>query len=106
MRKAYLLRLKPGSIEGYTHWHDNIWPELVTEMTAQGIREITLWNLDDMIFLTSEVEDDSTWQNFWATDVHKRWGELMNQFMHYRDDGIVDSTEIREIWHIEPRGRS
>jgi hypothetical protein len=22
--------------------------------------------------------------------------------MHYRDDGIIDSRELREIWHFTP----
>ena len=106
VRKAYLLRLKPDSLEGYTYWHDNIWPELVDEMVTQGIHNITLWNVDDMVFLSSEVEDEDTWQKFWDTDVHRRWGDVMNPFMHYRDDGIVDSREIKEIWHIEPGTRA
>ncbi|MGI9252866.1 MAG: L-rhamnose mutarotase [Thermomicrobiales bacterium] len=106
VRKAFLLRLKPGSLDQYVYWHDNIWPELIDEMVKQGIHNITLWNIDDMVFLSSEVENEDTWQKFWDTDVHRRWGEVMNPFMHYRDDGIVDSREIREIWHIEPSARA
>jgi hypothetical protein len=26
----------------------------------------------------------------------------MNPLMHYRDDGIIDSRELREIWHFTP----
>ena len=102
IRKGFLLRLKPGALEQYVYWHDNIWPELAQEIADQGIAEVSLWNLDDMVILTSRVKDEDAWQRLWATDVHMRWGELMNQFMHYRDDGTVDSREMAEIWHFEP----
>jgi hypothetical protein len=26
----------------------------------------------------------------------------MNPMMHYRDDGVVDSRELQEIWHFVP----
>ena len=41
-RKAFLLRLKPGALDQYVYWHDNIWPELQAEIASQGIAEITL----------------------------------------------------------------
>ena len=28
IRKAFVLRLKPGALDQYIYWHDNIWPEL------------------------------------------------------------------------------
>jgi L-rhamnose mutarotase len=103
IRKAFVLRLKPGSLEKYVYWHDNIWPDLQAEIAQQGIAEITLFNLDDMIFLYSQVKDEGAWTRLWDSEVHHRWGELMNEFMHYRDDGVVDSRELSEIWHFEPR---
>jgi L-rhamnose mutarotase len=103
IRKAFVLKLKPDSLEKYIYWHDNIWPDLQAEIAKQGIAEITLFNLDDMIFLYSQVKDPEAWTRLWDSEVHYRWGELMNQFMHYRDDGVVDSRELREIWHFEPQ---
>ena len=102
IRKAFVLRLKPGTLDQYIHWHDDIWPELQAEIAKQGIAEITLFNLDDMIVLYSEIKDPGAWTRLWDSEVHHRWGELMSQFMHYRDDGVVDNRELREIWHFEP----
>ena len=102
IRKAYLLRLKPGALGQYVHWHDNIWPELQAEITAQGIAEISLWNLDDMVFLTSRVRDEAAWDRLWDSEIHHKWAEVMSPLMHYRPDGVVDSTEVRKIWHFAP----
>ena len=102
IRKAFLLKLKPGALDDYIHWHDNIWPELQQEIAAQSIEAITLFQIDDTIVLVSEVSDPEAWTRLWNSDVHKRWGELMSPLMHYRDDGVIDSRELREIWHFEP----
>lgn len=103
LRKAFVLKLKPGALDDYIYWHDNIWPELTAEIASQGIAEITLFQLDDMVFLYSEVADSEAWDRLWASDVHHRWGsELMDPLMHYRDDGVVDSRQLREIWHFAP----
>jgi L-rhamnose mutarotase len=75
---------------------------LQQEIARQGIAEISLFQLDDMIFLYSRVNDPEAWTRLWDSDVHRRWGELMSPLMHYRDDGIIDSRELREIWHFTP----
>src|SRR5688500_15762291 len=102
IRKAFVLRLKPGALDQYIYWHDNIWPELQQEIAGQGIAEITLDQIDDQIILTSLVRDPEAWARLWDSDVHRRWADLMSPLMHYRDDGIVDSRELREIWHFAP----
>jgi len=104
IRKAFVLRLKPGALEQYVHWHDNIWPDLQQEIARQGIAQITLFHNpdDDTILLFSQVADPEAWNRLWASEVHHRWGELMAPLMHYRADGIVESREVREIWHFAP----
>jgi L-rhamnose mutarotase len=102
IRKAFVLRLKPGALDEYIHWHDNIWPELKAEFVAQGIAEITLYQIDDLVMLFSTVKDEQAWKRLWDTEIHHRWAkERMEPLMHYRDDGIVDAREMREIWHID-----
>jgi L-rhamnose mutarotase len=89
IRKAFVLRLKPGALDEYIYWHDNIWPELQQQ-------------IDDQVILTSLVNDPDAWTRLWDSDVHHRWAELMSPLMHYRDDGVVESRELREIWHFTP----
>ena len=42
IRRAFTMRLKPGGLAQYKHWHDNIWPELVRELEASGIATVCL----------------------------------------------------------------
>lgn len=102
IRKAFALKLKPGALEQYIYWHDNIWPELKTAIAAEGIAEITLFQLDDMIVLVSQVNDPDAWTRLWDSEIHRKWAELMDPLMFYRPDGVIESRELREIWHYVP----
>ena len=106
VRKAFALRLKPGSLDQYIYWHNNIWPELKEEIARQGIAEIILYQIDDQVFLFSSVKDEGAWNRLWESELHHRWArEHMEPLMHYRDDGVVDAVEMREIWHFNPEDK-
>ena len=103
-RVAFTMRLRPGGLSEYRRLHDGIWPELVAELEAAGIRNMTIFENDPVLFLYSEVEDDEAWERLWATATHERWGELMAPLMALKDGGAPDSTTVREVFHIEPAG--
>jgi L-rhamnose mutarotase len=95
------MRLKPGGLAEYRRNHDAIWPELVEEIERQGIAQITIFENDPVLFLYSEISDVEAWDRLWASETHDRWAEVMNPLMEFRDDGVVDSTEVREVFHLE-----
>jgi L-rhamnose mutarotase len=101
IRRAFTMRLKPGGLEEYRRHHDAIWPELVAEIERQGIGQITIFENDPVLFLYSEISDQDAWDRLWHTAIHDKWGEIMNPLMEFRADGIVDSTEVREVFHLE-----
>ena len=49
----------------------------------------------------SEITDVEAWDRLWHSEVHDRWAVLMNPLMEFRPDGIVNSTELREVFHLE-----
>ena len=100
IRRAFTMRLKPGSLAEYRKHHDGIWADLVAEIERQGIAQITIFENDPVLFLYSEIRDEEAWDRLWHTEIHDRWGEIMNPLMEYRDDGIVDSTPLREVFHL------
>ena len=94
------MRLKPGGLAEYKRQHDAIWPELVAEIEKQGIAQITIFEADSTLFLYSEITDEGAWDRLWHSEIHDRWGEVMNPLMEFNDDGIVDSSEVTEIFHL------
>ncbi len=106
IRRAFTMRLKPGGLAQYRALHDAIWPELVAEIERSGIGSMTIFEHDPDLFLYSEITDAAAWDRLWHSVIHDRWSELMNPLMAFRDDGIVDSTEVREVFHLGTRAGS
>ncbi len=100
IRRAFTLRLKPVAFEQYKYHHDHLWPELVEEIERSGIATITTFRRDLDMFLYSEIYDEAAWDKLWGSEVHRRWAEVMDPLMEMRDDGIVASGELTEIFHV------
>jgi L-rhamnose mutarotase len=101
IRRAFTMRLKPGGLDEYRRHHQEIWPELVAEIERQGIAQITIFENDPVLFLYSEISDEEAWDRLWHSAIHDKWGEVMNPLMEFTSEGIVDSTEVREVFHLE-----
>ena len=101
IRRAFTMHLKPGGLAEYRRQHDAIWPELVAEIERQGIGQITIFENDPVLFLYSEITDEDAWDRLWHSTIHEKWGEVMEPLMEYNDEGIVDSTDVREIFHLQ-----
>ncbi len=101
IRRAFTMRLKPGGLAEYKRHHDDIWADLVDEIERQGIAQISIFERDPVLFLFSEIRDEAAWDRLWHTAVHDRWAEIMNPLMEFNDEGIVDSSELREVFHLE-----
>jgi L-rhamnose mutarotase len=101
IRKAFTMKLKPGGLAQYRAHHDAIWQELVDEIQTQGIAQITIFESDPVLFLYSEITDEQAWDLLWQSEVHDRWAELMNPLMEFNAEGIVDSSEVREVFHLQ-----
>ena len=105
IRRAFTLRLKPGSFAKYKRYHDNIWPELVREIQASGIAQITTFADGLQLFLYSEIYDQQGWDKLWSSKIHDEWAERMKPLMQFRPDGKVDAGPLREIFHLETAAR-
>jgi L-rhamnose mutarotase len=103
IRKAFTMRLKPGGLADYKRHHDHIWAELVAEIEKSGIAQITIFENDPVLFLYSEIYDENAWDKLWSSAVHDRWGEIMNPLMDFNAEGKVDSSPVREVFHVETK---
>ena len=101
IRRAFTLRLKPGSFAKYKRCHDNIWPELVREIQNCGIAQITTFENNLQLFLYSEIYDKKAWDRLWGSKIHDEWAAMMEPLMLFRPDGKVDAGPLREIFHLE-----
>lgn len=75
--------------------------ELVAEIERQGIATITTFEADPVLFLYSEIRDEEAWDRLWHSEIHDRWNAVMSPLMEFNAEGIVDSSELREVFHLE-----
>ena len=101
IRRAFTMKLKPGGLAGYKSHHDSIWQELVAEIERSGIAQITIFENDPVLVLYSEIRNPEAWDRLWATEVHTRWGAVMNEFMAVDETGAPEFSELREVFHLE-----
>ena len=82
-RVALIIRVKPGKLDEYRKLHDPIWPELVAELSAAGLRNYSLWlQPDGTEFGYVECDDWQASCDYLATsEVHTRWQEMMQDYL-------------------------
>ncbi len=87
-RVGLLIRVKPEKLEEYRELHRRVWPELLAELRAAGIRNYSLWlRSDGQEFGYLECDN---WQAACAyldkSEVHTRWQELMQDYLYSPTD--------------------
>ncbi len=107
IRKAFLMRLKPGHQAEYERRHNPIWPELHAVLQAQGVHNYSIF-LDaptDKLFAYVEIESEERWQAIAQTDACQRWWAYMRDLMETNPNNSEDNSplaiELNEVFHID-----
>jgi len=77
-RIAFQLRVKPGSEEAYDEAHRQVWPELLAELQACGVREYSIFRRGCELFLYMLVPDfQALLTHLGQSEVDRRWQQTM-----------------------------
>lgn len=82
-RIGMLLKVKPEKLEEYKQIHANIWPDLLSELKAAGMRNYSLWLCPDGTeFGYLECDDwAATCAYLDKSEVHTRWQVYMQNYL-------------------------
>jgi L-rhamnose mutarotase len=82
-RVGLLIKVKPEKLEEYRQIHASVWPELLTELKAAGIRNYSLWlRPDGTEFGYLECDDWQASCDYLAKSaVHDRWQTFMQNYL-------------------------
>jgi L-rhamnose mutarotase len=103
IRKAFLMRLKPGNQAEYEKRHNPIWPELQAVLKAHGVSNYSIF-LDaptEKLFGYAEIESEERWQAIALTEICQRWWAHMRDLMDTNADNSPVSIELNEVFHID-----
>lgn len=103
IRKAFLMKLKPGNRDEYTRRHNPIWPELATVLTEHGAHNYSIF-LDsgtNRLFGYVEIESEERWARIATTEVCRRWWTHMKELMDTNADDSPVAVGLEEVFHLD-----
>ena len=103
IRKAFVMKLHPGSEVEYERRHNPIWPELEATLKAHGVHSysIFLHAATRQLFAYAEVADEAQWQAIAQMEVCRRWWTHMRDLMEVNSDDSPATIPLKEVFHIE-----
>lgn len=84
---AWVLEVRPGYEDEYKKRHDDIWPELVEDIRAAGMRNYNIFRHGLTLIGYFETDDlEATIAALAKSDANRRWGEYMAPIMKIETD--------------------
>jgi L-rhamnose mutarotase len=102
-RHAFKMFLNPGMKAEYKKRHDEIWPELVSLLTASGISNYSI-HLDEetnILFGYLERTDGHTMADLPKHPVMQKWWDYMKDIMAYNADGAPVAIRLDEVFFMK-----
>ena len=102
IRKAFLMKLKPGCQAEYERRHNPIWPELQTVLKQHGAHNYSIF-LDrstDNLFAYVEIESEELWMQIATTDPCRRWWSYMKELMLTNTDDSPLAVTLEQVFHL------
>lgn len=79
---AWVLEVRPGYEDEYKKRHDEIWPDLVADIRAAGLRNYNIFRLGLTLIGYFECDDlPAAIAALGKSDANRRWGEYMAPIM-------------------------
>jgi L-rhamnose mutarotase len=100
-RCAFVLRVRPDTIDEYVEAHRNVWPEMLDALRDAGVRNYTIFRSDNEVFGYFESDDLARAAAYLeAQEVSTRWQDAMAALLEER---VPDAgpPPLEEIFRLE-----
>lgn len=101
-RVAFKMKLKAGYEEEYKKRHDEIWPELVQELSKAGVYDYSIYFDEEtnMLFAVQKLTDGNAADRLAQTDIVRKWWNYMSNIMEVNPDKSPVVKELREVFYL------
>jgi L-rhamnose mutarotase len=102
-RVGFRMRLRPGREAEYRRRHEQVWPELLADLSAAGASNYSIFLDRDDLFGYLEVEDFERFRTeIAASEANARWQPEMADLI----DPLVDPAtgfhrRLEEVFHLD-----
>ena len=81
-RIAFRLWVQPEKLEEYIRLHQDVWPDLLADMRAAGIRNYSIFADGPELFAYLECDDwETTSAALAQSDANRRWQDFMRAYL-------------------------
>jgi L-rhamnose mutarotase len=104
IRNAFKMKLSSGNAEEYKRRHDEIWPELITELRKAGINDYSIYYDPETqtLFAFQKLTEDNTADALPLNAVVRKWWDYMNDgIMEYNEKNEPVSIPLAEVFHMD-----
>lgn len=100
---AFTMKLKPGYEQEYKQRHDEIWPELVSELKAAGIADYSIFLDSETLTLFGVLKrtDTHTMDDLPNKAVMLKWWAYMADIMESNADNSPIVQPLKKVFHME-----
>lgn len=96
------MKLKAGAKAEYKKRHDEIWPELASLLTSNGISDYSIF-LDEetnTLFAVQQQGGASS-QDLGTTEIVQKWWAYMADIMETNPDNSPVSIKLEQVFHLK-----
>ncbi len=105
IRKAFMIRAKPGMAMEYQRRHNPIWPDLKKVLKAHGIHNYSIFLQEDSgaLFGYMEVENEEIFHKIGESEVARQWWKYMTEVLVCESDESPKAKEVmlKEVFHLD-----
>jgi L-rhamnose mutarotase len=103
MRRAFIMKLKPGFEAEYKKRHDEIWPELAEELRKAGISDYSIFLEEKTLtlFAVQELSDDNSAADLPENPIVRKWWDYMAPLMETNPDHSPVAEPLKEVFHLD-----
>ncbi|AHG76620.1 L-rhamnose mutarotase [Mannheimia varigena USDA-ARS-USMARC-1296] len=97
------MQVNPDAHAEYKKRHDEIFPELVTELKNHGSHHYSIF-LDkerNLLFGYVEIEDEARWNAIAKTEACQKWWAFMKDIMPSNPDNSPISQELEQVFYLD-----
>lgn len=102
-RIGFVMQLKPGNAGEYKRRHDEIWPELSTELKSAGVRDYVIYldRRSNTLFASQKVTENNTTDQLAQTKIVKKWWAYMADLMETNPDNSPVVRKLTEVFYMD-----
>ena len=102
-RVAFIMRIKPGTQEEYRRRHQQVWPELVTDLKRAGCQNYSIYLRGTELFAYMEVEDFQRYLEIMeASRASQRWEAQMSDILIRETEADTGFPPVvEEVFHLD-----